>query len=260
MLWIWDIRWNKGFSFFYEGYIMGKRSDDSSLASNILMTILITLVLGAILYTYFSKDFSVAFIVLGIYMFIMFVVFLIERAKKKPGSPNLLSVITALLLGCILTSLGLLLIFSYEFKEWFRSGWLILLSIVSLAAGIIIICASIAKYLKRKKHCNCTVDAVCVDIKGTYDIQNQTKYYTPVWEFELNGEKKRAINNFYPAGKVTVGTHVTLHVDPDNVNNHYQNRLFDGGCIALLCAGGTFIVLSFIGIIVYFILKATGVF
>ena len=45
---------------------MGKRSDDSSLASNILMTILITLVLGAILYTYFSKDFSVAFIVLGI--------------------------------------------------------------------------------------------------------------------------------------------------------------------------------------------------
>ena len=30
--------------------------------------------------------------------------------------------------------------------------------------------------------------------------------------------------------------------------------------LALLCAGGTFIVLSFIGMIVYFILKATGVF
>ena len=72
----------QGFFFFYEGYIMGKRSDDSSLASNILMTILITLVLGAILYTYFSKDFSVAFIVLGIYMFIMFVVFFCIFSKN----------------------------------------------------------------------------------------------------------------------------------------------------------------------------------
>ena len=239
---------------------MSGKSDDNSLASNIMMTILVFMVLGAILYTYFTRDFSISFTALGIYMFIMFVVFLIEHAKKKPNSPNLLSVIAAFVLGCIFTALGLLLIFSYEFNEWFRSGWLILLSIVSFVTGTVAALASLRRYLTRKKHCSCTVDAECVAINESYDIQTNSRYYTPVWEFELNGEKKRAVNNFYPAGKVTVGTHLTLHVDPGNVNKHYQNKLFDGSCVVLLCAGGTFIVLSFIGMLVYAILKAAGVF
>lgn len=236
---------------------MDRKSDEPSLASKIIISVLL---LTAVFVIWLTRDAGISFLTLGGIAFIIFIFTLIDLIRKKPEKPNLAAVIIPLLVFFIPTSLGLLLMFSPAFKEWFRGGWLIILSVILFVTGILLVTASIRKFLTRKKHCTYTVDAVCVAVNESYDIQMDSRFYTPVWEFSINGETKRAVNDFYTSGKVSVGDHVILHVDPDNVNTHYQNRLFDGSCILLMSFGAGFTGLSILGIILYAILKAAGVF
>ena len=233
----------------------------SSLAYDGVFLVLTVLCFVGLGYAWYIADMSIAFFVLGGFAFVMFIICLIDLIRKKHAKANYLLLIIPLVIAVIFIGLGLLIHLSNKFEPWLHwGGWLLLLGILLFIIGVILVIASLKKYLSRKKLCICTVEAECVEIRENYDHKMKDTFYTPVWEFELNGETKRAVRDYQTNRKTDIGTRKTLHVDPDDVNNFYQDKIFDGPCVLLLGFGGGFMLLGIVAGLIYAILTAVGVF
>jgi hypothetical protein len=92
--------------------------------------------------------------------------------------------------------------------------------------GLGMVIDAIATLIYRVKHCRYVTDAVCVGLesKVTSGSDGPRKtLYSPVYEFEYNGEEHTIRNHLYRGRAYVpeVGFRSTLNIDVDNFSDYY---------------------------------------
>ena len=150
-----------------------------------------------------------------------------DDIRKRRNTPYVIAIVIIVVFVIAICLVGSLLNNTDQaISERLKNGFPLYFIGAFAAAGLITLVDVVITIIRRVKYCTCVTQAVCVDLderESSDSDGGRSMVYSPIFEFEYNGEKRTIRNNLYTSRSLApdIGCVETIHLDTETLSDYY---------------------------------------